>query len=456
MQNLREYFTSLFVSAGNSLTKPGLFFSRILTDLTQRVSAIAYKIIFKKNNEAPISIFAMLHRDRIRAKIWPFENPKFKQDKADFRQRILKNVLFALKHQNQQEEDQAFNESTQECATEIGERITTEQIEEFSAESSCQGRRGEMEDETLMVPELNLRINGQNQVCKLYCVFDGHGGAGCSRFAKDNLEKFLKGKIETLSGLNDEVIYLAFKDAMVELNEAFLKTGDMSGTTALCGLVIGKHVWVANVGDSRAILISSSGQVVQASHDAEPKEARFLKGITKKDGEVDDEGRIKGKIRASAECLRTGRALGDRNVGNFNSELDATYQKEYAEFTQQHQGQDWQICCTEFFKLKGYDLSQDVFKQVYSEQDLIEKLCYTSVVPNKPKITKYDLADFRGGHLVLACDGIWDVATSLQVGKFVHQQGQAGFDVGEISKQIVRTAYRAGSEDNLTALVVKL
>lgn len=254
-----------------------------------------------------------------------------------------------------------------------------------------------MEDQVLVEPKLMLKRNGQIQSCQLYGVFDGHEGSGCAQFAKDNLANYLKQKIEKSLEWNDQIIYPAFKDVMVELNENFFNTiyttgrVDKSGTAVLCALVIGEHVWVANVGDSRAILVDSFGQVVQASHDAKPNDVRFSKGITKKGGKV-YEGRIEGQ-------LAMGRALGDRNVNADNGSY---------------------------------------------------------VVPNKPKITKYNLADFEGGHLVLACDGIWDVATSEQVGEFVHQQSQAGCDVAQISKQIVATAFKAGSQDNLTALVVKL
>merc|ERR1740117_2321397 len=54
--------------------------------------------------------------------------------------------------------------------------------------------------------------------------------------------------------------------------------------------------------------------------------------------------------------------------------------------------------------------------------------------------------------LVLATDGIFDVCSNEEVVQMALKHWQ---DPEEASKNIVRTAYKKGSEDNLTAMVIQ-
>ncbi|KAL8216527.1 hypothetical protein R6Q57_023364 [Mikania cordata] len=86
-------------------------------------------------------------------------------------------------------------------------------------------------------------------------VFDGHGNLGkeCSNFVKNRLVEILC-SYDTL-----------IEDPVNAFNKAFLKTNSelhdhpeiddsMSGTTAITILVVGDKLFVANVGDSRAVI----------------------------------------------------------------------------------------------------------------------------------------------------------------------------------------------------------
>jgi serine/threonine protein phosphatase PrpC len=73
----------------------------------------------------------------------------------------------------------------------------------------------------------------------------------------------------------------------------------------------------------------------------------------------------------------------------------------------------------------------------------------------RPKITVYPLNKIpKGTHLVLACDGIYDVASTKQVAAAVQTNNQ--LPAVDLAKNIVYSAYKAFSEDNLSAIVVKL
>lgn len=95
-------------------------------------------------------------------------------------------------------------------------------------------------------------------------VYDGHGqyGAACSRFAKDRL-------LEKLA--NDPVLS---QDPVKAYNDAFSVTNNelhscdiddmMSGTTAITALFVGDTIYVANVGDSRAVIAVKDGNRIVA------------------------------------------------------------------------------------------------------------------------------------------------------------------------------------------------
>ncbi|XP_008775719.1 probable protein phosphatase 2C 35 [Phoenix dactylifera] len=98
----------------------------------------------------------------------------------------------------------------------------------------------------------------------LFAVFDGHGyfGAQCAAFARDHLVEDLAGDPHLL------------EDPVKSFNSAFLSTNSelhnseiddtMSGTTAIAVLVGGDTLFVANVGDSRAVAGVWDGERVVA------------------------------------------------------------------------------------------------------------------------------------------------------------------------------------------------
>ncbi|PRP83378.1 hypothetical protein PROFUN_09406 [Planoprotostelium fungivorum] len=55
-------------------------------------------------------------------------------------------------------------------------------------------------------------------------------------------------------------------------------------------------------------------------------------------------------------------------------------------------------------------------------------------------------------HLVLACDGLWDVASDQEVVDFVHQEG----DEKALSEKLVQHALKKGSTDNISVMVITL
>lgn len=110
-----------------------------------------------------------------------------------------------------------------------------------------------------------VRTNLQgNPNVHFFGVFDGHGlcGTQCSTFVKDRLVEILSND----DALLDDPIR-AYSNAFLATNEE-LHTSEiddsMSGTTAITALVIGDKLYVANVGDSRAVLAVKEGDQIAA------------------------------------------------------------------------------------------------------------------------------------------------------------------------------------------------
>ncbi|CAJ1941170.1 unnamed protein product [Sphenostylis stenocarpa] len=110
---------------------------------------------------------------------------------------------------------------------------------------------------------ISTQLQGNPNV-HFFGVYDGHGqfGSHCSNFVKDRL-------VEKL--VNDPAL---LEDPVQAYNSAFLATNQelrsseiddsMSGTTAITVLVIGDTLYVANVGDSRAVLAVKDGNRILA------------------------------------------------------------------------------------------------------------------------------------------------------------------------------------------------
>ena len=265
--------------------------------------------------------------------------------------------------------------------------------------ASVQGWRESMEDADLVDTGF-FQVKGMEYPFSVLGIFDGHGGAEASAFLKKELKQELQDKFAEFNteNLTEVGLFLAFKKCFVELDDRYMGNDGTTATVAV--LFHGAHfplkeqIWVANVGDSRTILIDKEGKATQATEDAKPNIARYKKAIQKLGGRVLYRGvpRVNGRLAVA-------RAIGDHSI----------------------KGKTGQCC-----------------------------------VSPKPKITSYSLADFKGGYLVLACDGLYDVATTNEVGEAVKRMTDRGLTVEEMSNKIVESAISNGSTDNVSAIVAKL
>ena len=96
-----------------------------------------------------------------------------------------------------------------------------------------------------------------------FSIFDGHGGETCSSFLKNNFLNYL---IEDKNFPNDikESLINTINKVEKEFNKKYVDIKnnniDFSGSCALILLIIENKIYIANVGDSRAIMSLENGK----------------------------------------------------------------------------------------------------------------------------------------------------------------------------------------------------
>ncbi|XP_048538162.1 probable protein phosphatase 2C 7 [Triticum urartu] len=171
--------------------------------------------------------------------------------------------------------------------------------------SSFRGRRASMED---FYDMKSSKIDAKH--INLFGVFDGHGGSCAAEYLKEHLfENLLK--------------HPAFiSDTKTAISESYTKTDSdfldaetnihrEDGSTASTAILIGNHLYVANVGDSRAV-ISKAGKAIALSDDHKPDRSDERERIENAGGVVTFSGtwRVGGVLAMS-------RSFGDRLLKRF-------------------------------------------------------------------------------------------------------------------------------------------
>ncbi|KAL6073111.1 PPM-type phosphatase domain-containing protein, variant 2 [Balamuthia mandrillaris] len=334
----------------------------------------------------------------------------------------------------------------------------------YACAAATRGRRPYMEDTSAVL---------HTPFCSLFGLYDGHGGTAAASFAKKKCLQNVQQQLETLyKSIHDEhkaqqqnpSLHLssgevigkedaaeqksslwkdAFTAAFLKTDDEFLSSsgGSTSGTTALVAAVADDRIVIANAGDSRAVLVQMDdldgtkdgtrgpvGTRVRAlsdDHKADrPDEVQRIKAAGGFVTKAFDIGRVAGILAVS-------RALGDKEL-----------------------------------KSKGVIATPEV-----------HFLHFTSSSADDAKTTTKNEREMTLSFLVLATDGLWDVLSNKDVGQALstlfieqqHQQQKSFQKEDELdpsiqsykfvrlaAEMLIKEAYRRGSSDNITAIVVKL
>ena len=148
----------------------------------------------------------------------------------------------------------------------------------------------------------------------VHAVFDGHGGEWCAQFVKVRFENELRlnllDPIDGIYGKNRPNFNACVKKALdktfYNLDEEYqtqrYQIAGKCGSTACVVLIIGNHIFCANIGDSRAVL-SRNGVAINLSLDHKASRPDEVERIKANDGSIQYD-RVGGRLAIT-------RAFGD-------------------------------------------------------------------------------------------------------------------------------------------------
>ncbi|ESO00112.1 hypothetical protein HELRODRAFT_185799 [Helobdella robusta] len=274
------------------------------------------------------------------------------------------------------------------------------------AVSSMQGWRVEMEDAHSAI----IGLPGRLKDWSYFAVFDGHAGSRISSYCSGELlqsiitnNDFLgkQPEEESTGGIlelpTEEQVKVGIRTGFLALDKKIrylpetISGEDKSGTTAVCTLVSPTHIFLANCGDSRAVL-SRGGRLAIATQDHKPASPAEKERIINAGGSVMIQ-RVNGSLAVS-------RALGDFEYKNV-----------------QGKGECEQLVSPE----------PDVFVKERTDDD-----------------------EF----LILACDGIWDVMSNEELCDFVRSRLRLTNDLEAVCNSVIDTCLSKGSRDNMSIILL--
>ncbi|KAM3413191.1 hypothetical protein ACQJBY_004395 [Aegilops geniculata] len=171
--------------------------------------------------------------------------------------------------------------------------------------SSFRGKRASMED---FFDIKSSKIDDKQ--INLFGIFDGHGGSRAAEYLKEHLFENLMKHPQFMSDTK-LAISETYKKTDSDFLDSEINTHRDDGSTASTAVLLGNHLYVANVGDSRAV-ISKSGKAIALSDDHNPNRSDERKRIESAGGIVMWAGtwRVGGVLAMS-------RAFGNRLLKQF-------------------------------------------------------------------------------------------------------------------------------------------
>ncbi|XP_059667203.1 probable protein phosphatase 2C 76 isoform X2 [Cornus florida] len=145
--------------------------------------------------------------------------------------------------------------------------------------SSFRGKRASMED----FYDVKASTIDEQTVC-LFGIFDGHGGSRAAEFLKEHLFENLMKHPQFITDTK-LAISLTYQQTDMDFLESEKDTYRDDGSTASTAVLVGNHLYVANVGDSRTV-ISKAGKAIPLSEDHKPNRSDERKRIESAGGIV--------------------------------------------------------------------------------------------------------------------------------------------------------------------------
>jgi len=269
----------------------------------------------------------------------------------------------------------------------------------------------------------------------LFSVYDGHGDGGelVAQFAMTEIQRKLKNH-----PLFDENLAEAMLQTFVAVDESLVHQAQIepnfSGTTACVVLMRDNHLYIANVGDSRAVIAQKnttknktvcSGDNHKNNYEISSKAAK-ISSYVNKDLTVDQNPDSPGEQTRIEKC------------GGFVSPPPEI-------------GLSARVWLDEGCTQIGLAMSRSIGDHLVKPVGVIAK----------PVVTKYEIQD-KDEFMILATDGVWEFLESIDAVKIVAGYIESGDGAEKACQALIEAAavkwheFEGDYRDDITVLVIQL
>ena len=275
-------------------------------------------------------------------------------------------------------------------------------------------------------------------------IFDGHGGEECSEFLKNNYMNYL---VENANFPFD--IKLSMIESFQKIEEDFFKLkckdnlddSDKSGSCALVSVIFDNKVYIANIGDSRAIMSIGGGtKVRQLTADQKPDNAKEFERALKNGSKIylddnDDPDRDESKI----EFIKDKAELEKMKEIKENSTEEKIFRVYPSDLAVMRTIGDIKAKKKEFGGIPG-------------------------TIINIPEVYIFDI-NSSDDFIVMGCDGIFDDLSNQEIVNaawtvFKNRATEKNYDIHELSLEacdlVIKSALEKQTTDNLSCIIIGL
>eukprot|EP00657_Telonema_sp_P-1_P012782 TRINITY_DN9577_c0_g1_i1.p1 TRINITY_DN9577_c0_g1~~TRINITY_DN9577_c0_g1_i1.p1 ORF type:complete len:362 (+),score=98.83 TRINITY_DN9577_c0_g1_i1:258-1343(+) len=290
--------------------------------------------------------------------------------------------------------------------------------------STMQGRRQYQEDRFVVVNDLHTLLHDPTRPsfwgrgASLFGVFDGHQGPEAADYCSKHMAGQVARQLEAAANAGQqqhEGVEAAMTAAFEAIDTAFLLYAKRKkvkhGCTACVALVLDSWLYVANVGDSRAVL-NKGGDALRCTKAHSP-------------GDEDEKSRIRA-AGGEVICLN-----GVWRVKVHNPELEAK---------------------AKLGNCEPWEKPPPMLAVSRSIGDRQLKLPHR-LIDAKPDVTRFELG-LKDDLLFIGCDGVFDVLTDQQAIDLASSAINEDRSPIEAARRVITKAYQLDAPDNLTGVAV--
>jgi serine/threonine protein phosphatase PrpC len=333
-----------------------------------------------------------------------------------------------------------------------------------------------------------------NQEYSLLGVCDGHGDDGkVSEFVAHNVSGVLRECMEGTANDQDTVsveYWMAIWHRTCLQVDDKLKAADLDGgSTAILALITKDLIVVANVGDSRCVLIQTAPQEAAAANETiHGNDDNTKPSVEQSSGETSEAPALKDEttpVVAAETPTNTEEvthqlaqmsiaSTADKNEGTVVTPLSFDHKPELPKEKARVEKAGLTVA-TNTYKIDGKEVTYH--KIAKSEKDMVatsrsfgdfeykqnptlgpEEQAVSCVADVQVHMRDKD----RDLYLVLACDGVWDVMENNQLMDFVVKEVKNKTEAGsaavlpDVGDALVWECLALGSTDNMSAVLVSL